>query len=49
MATTIQQLEAEALIGTESKTAKQLRSQARAQFGGQTGITTGSLGRKRQV
>ena len=44
------ELEAEAL-GTsgESASAKRLRSQARAQFGGQSGITTGSLGRKKQV
>ena len=43
------ELEQEALLGTESKAARQLRSQARAQFGGQTGIVTGSLGRKKQV
>jgi hypothetical protein len=45
-----QELEAEAL-GTsgESASAKRLRSQARAQFGGQSGITTGSLSRKKQV
>jgi hypothetical protein len=43
------ELEEEALLGVESKTAKALRSQARAQFGGQTGIVTGSLGRKKQV
>jgi hypothetical protein len=46
---TQKELEAEALTGTESASAKRLRSQARAQFGGQTGITTGSLGRKKQV
>ena len=43
------ELEAEALTGAESKSARQLRSQARAQFGGQTGIVTGSLGKKKQV
>ena len=44
------ELESEALeVGGESASAKRLRSQARAQFGGQTGITTGSLGRKKQV
>jgi hypothetical protein len=43
------ELEAEALTGAESRSARQLRSQARAQFGGQSGITTGSLGRKKQV
>lgn len=38
------------VFGTqESAKLKQLRSQARAQFGGQTGIVTGSLGRKKQV
>lgn len=43
------ELEAEALIGAESASAKRLRSQARAQFAGQAGITTGSLGKKKQV
>jgi len=44
------ELETEALgTGAESASAKRLRSQARAQFGGQSGITTGSLGRKKQV
>jgi hypothetical protein len=43
------ELESEALTGAESASAKRLRSQARAQFGGTTGITTGSLGRKKQV
>jgi hypothetical protein len=43
------ELEAEALTGAESASAKRLRSQARAQFGGSSGITTGSLGRKKQV
>lgn len=48
-APTQRELEAEALTGAESASAKRLRSQARAQFGGQTGITTGSLSRKKQV
>jgi hypothetical protein len=43
------ELEKEALLGQTSKTRKRLESQARAQFGGQSGITTGSLGRKKQV
>jgi len=43
------ELEQEALNLGESDSAKRLRSQARAQFAGQTGITTGSLGRKKQV
>jgi len=43
------ELEAEALTGAESASAKRLRSQARAQFSGSSGITTGSLGRKKQV
>ena len=43
------ELEAEALTGAESASAKRLRSQARAQFGGSSGIVTGSLGRKKQV
>lgn len=43
------ELEQEALNLGESDSAKRLRSQARAQFAGQTGIITGSLGRKRQV
>jgi len=43
------ELESEALLGQTSKTRKRLESQARAQFGGQSGITTGSLGRKKQV
>lgn len=43
------ELEAEALTGAESASAKRLRSQARAQFGGSSGITTGSLGRKKQA
>ena len=48
-APTQRELEVEALTGAESASAKRLRSQARAQFGGQSGITTGSLGRKRQA
>jgi len=43
------ELESEALLGQTSKTRKRLESQARSQFGGQSGITTGSLGRKKQV
>ena len=43
------ELEKEALLGQTSKTRKRLESQARAQFGGQSGIVTGSLGRKKQV
>lgn len=38
------------VFGTQDSTKlKQLRSQARSQFAGQSGITTGSLGKKRQV
>lgn len=48
-APTQMELEAEALTGAESKSARALRSQARAQFGGQTGIVTGSLSRKKRV
>jgi hypothetical protein len=43
------ELESEALLGQTSKTRKRLESQARAQFGGQSGIATGSLSRKKQV
>lgn len=43
------ELEKEALLGQTSKRAKGLRSQARAEFGGQSGIVTGSLSRKKQV
>ena len=43
------ELEEEALNLGESDSANRLRSQARAQFAGQSGITTGSLGRKRQI
>ena len=48
-APTQRELEAEALTGAESASAKRLRSQARAQFAGQSGIVTGSLGRKKQI
>jgi hypothetical protein len=48
-APTQMELEAEALTGAESQSARRLRSQARAQFGGSSGIVTGSLGRKKQV
>jgi hypothetical protein len=48
-APTQMELESEALLGTESASAKRLRSQARAQFAGQSGIVTGSLGRKKQI
>jgi hypothetical protein len=43
------ELEQENLLGQTSKRTKRLASQARAQFGGQSGITPGSLGRKAQV
>jgi hypothetical protein len=43
------ELESEALLGQTSKTRKRLESQARSQFSGQSGITTGSLSRRRQV
>jgi hypothetical protein len=43
------ELEQEVLLGQTSKTRKRLESQARAQFGGTSGISTGSLGRKKQV
>lgn len=44
------ELEAEALgTGAESESAKRLRSQARAQFAGRSGIVSGSLGRKKQL
>ena len=45
----VQQAEKEAVLGQTSAEAKRLRSQARAQFGGQTGIVTGSLSSKKQV
>lgn len=44
-----QELEQEAFGMKPSTTAKALRSQARAEFGGGAGITTGSLSRKKQV
>ena len=44
------QLEEETFgIAGEQQNIKRLKSQARAQFAGQTGIATGSLSRKRQV
>lgn len=43
------ELESEALLGQTSKRRKRLESQARAQFSGQTGIATGSLGRRKQI
>jgi hypothetical protein len=45
----VQQAEKEAVLGQTSTEARRLRSQARAQFAGQSGITTGSLGRKKQT
>ena len=49
-APTASELEQEALgLAPQSASAKRLRSQARAQFGGASGVTTGSLGRKKQV
>jgi len=43
------ELEQENLLGQTSKRTKRLASQARAEFGGSSGIKTGSLGRKAQV
>jgi hypothetical protein len=43
------ELEQEALNLGDSDSANRLRSQARAQFAGQSGVTTGSLSRKKQV
>ena len=43
------ELEQENLLGQTSKRTKRLASQARAQFGGQSGIKTGSLAKKAQV
>jgi len=43
------ELEQENLLGQTSKRTKRLASQARAQFSGQSGIASGSLGRKKQV
>jgi hypothetical protein len=45
----VQQAEKESVLGATSTEAKRLRSQARSQFAGQSGIVTGSLGRKKQV
>ena len=45
----VQQAEREAVLGTRSTETKRLRSQARSQFAGKSGITTGSLGRKKQI
>jgi len=44
-----QELEQENLLGIKSKRTKSLASQARGQFGGQSGIASGSLSRKKQV
>jgi hypothetical protein len=41
------ELESEALLGQRSARAKRLASQSRAEFGGSSGITTGSLSRKK--
>jgi hypothetical protein len=47
-ASTLQkELESENLLGQTSKRTKALASQARGSFGGQSGIQTGSLGRKK--
>jgi hypothetical protein len=43
------ELEQENILGQTSKRTKRLASQARAQYSGQSGIKTGSLGRKTQV
>jgi len=43
------ELESENLLGQTSKRTKRLASQSRAQFSGQSGITSGSLGRKKQI
>jgi len=49
-APTATELEEEALgLSGQSASAKRLRSQARAQFGGSSGVVTGSLGRRKQV
>lgn len=45
----VQQAEKEAVLGQTSAEARRLRSQARAQFAGQSGIVTGSLSKKKQV
>jgi hypothetical protein len=44
-----QELESENLLGIQSKRTKRLASQQRGQYSGQSGIKTGSLGRKTQV
>ena len=44
-----QELEQENILGQTSKRTKRLASQARSQFAGQSGIATGSLGRKKQI
>ena len=44
-----EELERENLLGQTSKRTKRLASQARAEFGGQSGIKAGSLGRKTQI
>jgi len=43
------ELEAENLLGQVSARNKRLSSQARAQFGGQSGVTTKSLGTRKQI
>lgn len=43
------ELEKENLLGITSQRTKRLASQARGEFGGQSGISTGSLGKKKQV
>lgn len=44
-----QELEQENLLSQTSKRTKRLASQARSQFSGQSGITQGSLGKKKQI
>jgi hypothetical protein len=44
-----QELEQENLLGVQSKRTKRLASQQRAQYSGQSGIRSGSLGKKSQV
>jgi hypothetical protein len=44
-----EELERENLLGQTSKRTKRLASQARAEFGGTSGIKPGSLGRKAQI
>ena len=43
------ELEQENILGVTSKRTKRLASQARSQFSGQSGITQGSLGKKKQI